>query len=211
MPPAVAAPPIHKVPSGLVGAASRVQEVANPGLRNQQAVAEAKKAAGLKSEIEKLASQVAKLEQKLADKKAAGSSEAPDLAELIASLRQLTAAAGGEGPMTTSSGVIGAGVGTRPSSAPYRSLADTASVVSWSADAFGKAKTPGWYHTQRKELYQMRAARAAKDPTGCYISHSKSARAHASRHASVPRPSIRLSHDPIPVRGPGLSPPHASL
>ena len=38
--------------------------------------------------------------------------------------------------------------------------------VSWSADAFGKSKTPGWYHTYRSQLYKQRAARAAVQPKG---------------------------------------------
>ena len=45
--------------------------------------------------------------------------------------------------------------------------------ASWSADAFGKSKTPGWYHTSRKELYQHRAKLASSAPKGVYTSHSK--------------------------------------
>eukprot|EP00965_Chrysotila_dentata_P019805 656866-Pleurochrysis_carterae.AAC.1 len=32
----------------------------------------------------------------------------------------------------------------RPSTAPYRTTGETGSLASWSADAFGKSKTPGW-------------------------------------------------------------------
>ena len=93
------------------------------------------------------------------------------MADLVKSLKALTETADGEAPLT-SSRVIGAG--GRPTTAPYRSLpTDSQSMVSWSADAFGKSKTPGWYHTYRKELYAQRAARAAAQPSGCYISHSK--------------------------------------
>ena len=63
--------------------------------------------------------------------------------------------------------------GLRPATAPYRSLKGTQSEVSWSADAFGKSKTPGWYHQCRKQLFAQRAARAALQPEGCFVSHSK--------------------------------------
>ena len=126
------------------------------------------------------AAQVAALERKISaapvdvsDGAAAPASTADvaSIAELVKSLQALTAAADGNEP-PTSSGVIGQG--GRPSTAPYRRLpTDSQSVVSWSADAFGKSKTPGWYHSYRKELYAQRAARAAAQPTGCYISHSK--------------------------------------
>ena len=89
----------------------------------------------------------------------------------MSSLQALTAAASGE--VGTSAGVIGADIAARPSTAPYRSFKDTESMVSWLADAFGKSKTPGWYHQYRKTLYAQRAARAAEQPTGCYVSHSK--------------------------------------
>ena len=72
-----------------------------------------------------------------------------------------------------SSAVIGSGLAQRPSTAPYRNVKDTASVVSWSADAYGKSKTPGWYHLHRKQLLSQRAARAASQPKDCYVSHSK--------------------------------------
>ena len=38
------------------------------------------------------------------------------------------------------------------------------SVASWSADAYGKAKVPGWYHLQRKDLYQRRLQMAREAP-----------------------------------------------
>ena len=50
---------------------------------------------------------------------------------------------------------------------------DTASEASWSADAFGKSKTPGWYHTSRKQLYQHRSKLASTAPKGVYTSHTK--------------------------------------
>ena len=165
---------------GLVGSAARVQEVANPGLRRQKAVQEAQRQASLREEVEKLAGQVQALELKLAGAAPADPSivgvgataaDEPTIAELMASLQQLTAQATGEAPV--SSRVIGAGVTRRPATAPYRSFKETASMVSWSADAFGKSKTPGWYHQSRKMLYASRAERAAAQPKGCYVSHSK--------------------------------------
>ena len=59
-----------------------------------------------------------------------------------------------------------------PSAKLYRTL-DTASVQSWSADAYGRAKEPGWYHKSRKQLYAQRAAVASAAPKGTYVSHSK--------------------------------------
>ena len=68
----------------------------------------------------------------------------------------------------------------RPGSAPpapvrYDSLPkeDAGTVVSWSADAFGKAKQPGWYHTSRKQIYQHRSKLAKEAPTGVFSSHTK--------------------------------------
>ena len=185
----VAAPPVHKPQPGLVGNALRKQEVSNPGLRQQLAVAEVKRQRALKEEVSKLSAQVAALEVKLAAKDAAAASE---LAALVANLRALTEAAlNGDAILTgpTSAGAVGAAVGQRPSSAPYRTLNDAASAVSWSADAYGKSKTPGWYHTCRKELYKQRAARAAAEPSGCFISHSKYA-AEATRVAPADRPAF---------------------
>ena len=159
------------VAGGLVGNPGRVQEVADPGFRQRQATVSARRSAALKAEIDSLTKQVNKLERKLADKTSAAGSEAPDLAELISNLKALTDAAIAEEGGPTSSGLYGAG--GRPTTAPYRNLSDSASIVSWSADAYGKSKTPGWYHTCRKQVYQQRAQRAAQEPTGCYISHSK--------------------------------------
>ena len=162
---------------GLVGSAARMQEVSNPGLRRAKAVKEAQSQAALRTEVEKLTAQVKALEAKLAASSApaadAASAAEPSIAELMSSLQQLTLAATGEQPL--SSRVIGSGVaGQRPSSAPYRSIpTDRQSVASWSADAFGKSKNPGWYHQHRKQLYAMRAQREAQYPKGCYVSHSK--------------------------------------
>merc|ERR1712060_526290 len=63
----------------------------------------------------------------------------------------------------------------RPKSAQYRTLSsdDSASVVSWSADAHGRSKEPGWYHQARKSIYAHRAWLSDQEPKGCYISHSK--------------------------------------
>ena len=69
----------------------------------------------------------------------------------------------------------------RPQTAPVRyNVApasqkddDTVSEASWSADAFGKSKTPGWYHTSRKQLYQHRSKLASTAPKGVYTSHTK--------------------------------------
>ena len=58
----VAAPPLHKPQPGLVGNALRKQEVSNPGLRQQLAVAEVKRQRALKEEVSKLSAQVAALE-----------------------------------------------------------------------------------------------------------------------------------------------------
>jgi hypothetical protein len=153
---------------------TRVQEVANPGRSHAVAIAEARNSSALKQEVEKLASRVAKLERKLASSQPsdADTSEAPDLDELVASLQALTEAASGA-TGAQSSAAIGAGIARPPATRAYRSLNDAASVVSWSADAYGRSKTPGWYHTTRKQMYQMRAERAAAEPTGCYVSHSK--------------------------------------
>lgn len=188
MMPLPSSPPIHKVPSGLIGSPARIQEVANPGLRHQKAVAEVKRQRSLKTEVAKLSAQVAALELKLAAKDA---SAAPELAELVMNLKALTAAASSDsvhaGP--TSAGAVGIGVSERPATAPYRTLADGASVVSWSADAYGKSKTPGWYHSCRKQVYKERAARAEVQPIGCYISHSKYAD-EAVRNAAADRPAF---------------------
>ena len=174
----VSGPPTAPTPAGLVGSASRVQEVANPGLRRHKAVAEAQKQASLRSEVDELTKKVHALEKKLSaapaeEAPAAAKAAEPTIAELLTSLAALTAAATGDYGVP-SSAVIGSGLAARPSTAPYRSLnKETASVASWSADAFGKSKTPGWYHLHRKQLLSQRAARAAGQPTGCYVSHSK--------------------------------------
>jgi hypothetical protein len=160
----------------------KVQEVANPGLHRFRAIEGLHKHSSLKADVEKLAAQVAALEKKISAQGAedggaavAAATAEPTIAELMASLKALTAAAtADEAPV--SSRAIGAGVvGARPSSAPYRTLrgGDSASVASWSADAFGKSKNPGWYHQCRKQLYAQRAARSAAQPKGCFISHSK--------------------------------------
>ena len=93
----------------------------------------------------------------------------------MANLKALTDVAAGVAGPVTSAGAIGLGVSERPATAPYRTLGDSASVVSWSVDAYGKSKMPGWYHSKRKELYKQRAERDAAEPSGCYISHSKCA------------------------------------
>lgn len=83
----------------------------------------------------------------------------------------------------------------RPVSAPVRYNAmptarpaadDAASVASWSADAFGRSKTPGWYHGNRKQLYARKAKMEAEAPAGCFTSHSRYA-AEASRIKSTGR------------------------
>ena len=107
-----------------------------------------KRQRSLREEVAKLSTKVQALEAKLAVQETA--STAPELAELMANLRALSATASGDYDGPTSSGAVGAGVGSRPATAPYRTIADTASVVSWSADAYGKTKTPGWYHACRK-------------------------------------------------------------
>ena len=171
--PTTGGPPTNQPAAGMIGSSTRVQEVANPGLRRLKAVAEAKSQASLQAQVNKLTAQVKALEARLAGATVAAEAAAaaePTIVELLTSLQELTAAATGE---QVSSKAIGAGLGVRPSSAPYRTYKDTASVVSWSADAFGKSKNPGWYHEHRKQLYAQRAARTAEDPKGCYISHSK--------------------------------------
>jgi len=186
-------PPINRVPQGLVGSATRIQEVANPGLRHHQAVSEMKRQRSLREEVAKLSTKVQALEAKLAVQETA--STAPELAELMANLRALSATASGDYDGPTSSGAVGAGVGSRPATAPNRTIADTASVVSWSADAYGKTKTPGWYHACRKELYKQRAARAAVEPSGCFVSHSKFAD-EAVRIAASDRPAFSSGKHP---------------
>ena len=63
---------------------------------------------------------------------------------------------------------------SRPRSAPYTGVAaDDVSVVSWSADAYGKSKTPGFYHQHRKQIAANRRAMAAKEPKGTYTSMSR--------------------------------------
>ena len=67
--------------------------------------------------------------------------------------------------------------------------AETAeSVASWSADAYGKAKVPGWYHLQRKDLYQRRLQMARDAPKGCYVKHTK----YADEAARI-QPTDRLA------------------
>ena len=85
-----------------MGSAARVvQEVANPGLRRFKAVEEAQKQAALRTEIEKLTTQVQALEKRLSAAQAGAPAAAvaaePTVAELMASLQQLTLAATGEG------------------------------------------------------------------------------------------------------------------
>ena len=181
------APPIHRTPQGLVGSPTRVQEVANPGLPQQRAAVRARQRNLLKDEIAKLSAQVAALELKLAAK---DPNAAPELSALVNDLHALTAAAGTDtNDMPTSAREIGAAAGLRPATAPYRSLDDSGSIASWSADAHGKSKTPGWYHTCRKQLYKQRATRAAAEPAGCFISHSKYAD-EAVRIAATDRPGF---------------------
>ena len=62
------------------------------------------------------------------------------------------------------------------------------SVASWSADAYGKAKVPGWYHLQRKDLYQRRLQMARDAPKGCYVKHTK----YADEAARI-QPTDRLA------------------
>lgn len=53
--------------------------------------------------------------------------------------------------------------------APYRSTCeDTSSVLSWSADAFGKSKTPGWYHVNRKRIILHKQWLASQHPRECF-------------------------------------------
>ena len=111
------------------------------------------------------------LELKLSSKPVSTTCEdVADIADLVHGLQSLASTASEE-PRTSSRTI---GEGGRPVTAPYRRLpTDSQSVVSWSADAYGKSKNPGWYHTYRKELYSQRAKRAATQPDGCYVSHSK--------------------------------------
>lgn len=66
--------------------------------------------------------------------------------------------------------------GSRPSSAPYNVVLEgegSESVASWSDDAFGRSRNPGWYHLHRKEVYAERARINRESPKGCFISHAK--------------------------------------
>ena len=152
---------------------TKVQEVANPGLHRFLALKKKSAETELQAAVAKLAAQVEALEAAKAAVDVSDAVPEPTIDELKASLKALSVAVAKDEPLT-SAREIGAGIATRPKTAPYRSAkGDTASVVSWSADAFGKSKTPGWYHTYRKQLYAQRAARAAGQPDGTFVSHSK--------------------------------------
>jgi hypothetical protein len=60
----------------------------------------------------------------------------------------------------------------RPSTAPYALQRDD-DAESWSGDAHGKSRNPGWFHAHREQLYSERRAQARAAPKGCYVSHSK--------------------------------------
>ena len=60
-----------------------------------------------------------------------------------------------------------------PRPVPYISVGDDKSAVSWSADAFGKSKNPGFYHQHRKEIAAKRREMAMNEPQGTYTSNSK--------------------------------------
>lgn len=158
-----------------LAAAEKRQHVANPGLLTRYtATGEARKNAALKTQIEKLAVQVASLEAHLqAQEPPLDAHARPSIDELVASLQALTDVAMTSAQPTQLTTSREYGSGPRPKTAPYRAKTDSASMVSWSADAFGKSKTPGWYHMARKGLYKQRAEAAASDPAGCYVSHSK--------------------------------------
>lgn len=138
-----------------------------------------KQRAALKRELKALSSQVAALEAVAEHNQIMSTGDAASIAELLARLQALKSA---HDPASapTAGAELGRNRGTRVDGdlpgrtcAPYRYPRDSQSVVSWSADAFGKSKTPGWYHTNRKEVFAQRAARAAAQPAGCFISHSK--------------------------------------
>ena len=157
------------------------QEVSNPGiLTRYTSTHEARKNAALKLQVEKLAVQVAALEARLASKTgsvadglAVAEEARPSMEELVSSLNELAAVAAEDTTPATATTSREYGSGPQPRSTLYRAPGDSASMVSWSADAFGKSKTPGWYHTARKGLYKQRLADYAAEPTGSYISHSK--------------------------------------
>ena len=164
------------------------QDVSNPGrLSRYTGAIQARKNADLKSQVEKLTAQVAALEARFAAQAAAVggeptsaevSAQATGIAELSSSLATLAEQATDNAApvvedVVTTSGEYGAG---KTRTVPYRYVrgpSDTASMVSWSADAFGKSKTPGWYHTARHGLYLQRATAASTEPAGCFVSHSK--------------------------------------
>ena len=49
----------------------------------------------------------------------------------------------------------------RPKTAHYQQI-DMESLESWSADAFGRSRCPGWYHKVRKQINEDRARRAVR-------------------------------------------------
>ena len=157
----------------------------------------ASEAAALRAQVETLTARVAALEAELC--KAKAPSSAPPTAPPPAPaprtfgnvpLGQQQAksyeeqrwdeyAKGAAAPAPAAEGVVGlASVpelpDPRPATAPYRTVQlETASQLSWSADAFGRSKTPGWWHVHRREVLARRArlAEYEREMADCHISH----------------------------------------
>ena len=181
MPTAIPALP-RRPTVGLVGSMTGTQEVANPGLKRMRALQEAKAQLSLKAEVEKLTTQVAELESKLLshgrarrgqrgggrrrdgggaadDQRADGEPRRAHRHRGRRDRRELRRHWRRRPPVDRA---VPPPQGGRLAVCGLRSV-----------DAFGKSKTPGWYHQYRHELYREKASRAAAAPDGCYISHSK--------------------------------------
>jgi len=167
------------VPGGVSKAGA--QEVSNPGrLSRYAAPVQAAQNKALRLEVDKLTKWVASLEEKVsAVAEAAPAVAAPASVDRRDALTPQSDAAAAIDVLLDRLAKLDAAA-VRPGSAPpapvrYDSLpkSDAGTVVSWSADAYGKAKQPGWYHTSRKQIYQHRSKLAKEAPTGVFVSHSK--------------------------------------
>jgi len=184
------APPPSQVflPSGRARVAG-TQDVANPAVaRSRQSfVQKEQHSTALQEQIQLLSSKVALLESRLAPPSVelaaapitsiplVNPARAGDTADVPAALMPLEEATQAQTKDTDAAMSSRALSVAHPKSAMYRSLhaGDGGSVISWSADAFGRSKQPGWYHLNRKLIFAQRVQRADQEPRGCYISHSK--------------------------------------
>eukprot|EP00308_Calcidiscus_leptoporus_P018209 CAMPEP_0119380754 /NCGR_PEP_ID=MMETSP1334-20130426/57906_1 /TAXON_ID=127549 /ORGANISM="Calcidiscus leptoporus, Strain RCC1130" /LENGTH=194 /DNA_ID=CAMNT_0007400685 /DNA_START=18 /DNA_END=602 /DNA_ORIENTATION=+ len=146
------------------------QTVCNPGrLTRYDSVQET---ISLRAQVQTLARRVAVLEVQLS--KASDAQQEKPLPEVVAAMPAAAdACAETYADLNAVGDVLSRPQTARPSSANYRCSADTASHLSWSADAFGRSKTPGWYHLHRKQIMAHRQKLAKQEPDGCYVSHTK--------------------------------------